>query len=256
MKQHFLKNGFAKMEQIIPLSEVTKLQVLYDELLNDKKRTAGLRSDLAGEDTNEKVEKVEKVEKITQIMRPSMIEPQLSQSIVYQAALAKVKTLLGDDMALDFDMLINKAPMTNTETPWHQDAAYWIKMPDKRAVSCWVALDDVTEATGCMWFIPKENDDEILQHFSLPNKGALYCKTNAENAQCIPLNAGGCTFHDGFTLHFSKGNTTNNQRRALILNFRPQAMIDLEREQGIDHTGDRKVRNKKPKSPKGATSLT
>lgn len=239
MKQHFLKNGFAKMEQIIPFSEVTKLQVLYNELLNDKKRTRGLRSDLAGGKTNDEVEK------ITQIMRPSMIEPQLSASIVYQAALVKAKELLGDDMELDFDMLINKAPMTNTETPWHQDAAYWIKMPDKRAVSCWIALDNVTEETGCMWFIPKNNDNEILEHFPLPNKGALYCKTNTKNAQCIPLNAGDCTFHDGFTLHFSKGNTTNNQRRALILNFRPKAMIVLEREQGVNHTGDRKVRNKK-----------
>ena len=239
MKQHFIKNGFAKMEQIIPFSEVTKLQVLYNELLNDKKRTRGLRSDLAGGKTNDEVEK------ITQIMRPSMIEPQLSASIVYQAALVKAKELLGDDMELDFDMLINKAPMTNTETPWHQDAAYWIKMPDKRAVSCWIALDNVTEETGCMWFIPKNNDNEILEHFPLPNKGALYCKTNTKNAQCIPLNAGDCTFHDGFTLHFSKGNTTNNQRRALILNFRPKAMIVLEREQGVNHTGDRKVRNKK-----------
>lgn len=239
MKQHFLKNGFSKLDQLIPISEVEKLTVLYNELLNDKQRTAGLRSDLAGGESDEKVEK------ITQIMRPSMIEPKLSESIVYQAALAKAKELLGDDMELDFDMLINKAPMTNTETPWHQDAAYWIKMPDKRAVSCWIALDNVTEATGCMWFIPKNNDNEILEHFSLPNKGALYCKTDTKNAQCMPLNAGGCTFHDGFTLHFSKGNTTNNQRRALILNFRPKAMIALEREQGVNHTGDRKVRNKK-----------
>jgi phytanoyl-CoA hydroxylase len=239
MKQHFLKNGFAKLDQLIPLWEVTKLQILYTELLNDKKRTAGLRSDLAGGEMDEAIEK------ITQIMRPSLVEPQLTESIVYEAALAKAKKLLGDDMALDFDMLINKAPMTNTETPWHQDAAYWIKMPDKRAVSCWIALDNVTEENGCMWFIPKSKNNDILQHFSLPNKGALYCKTNTENAQCIPLNAGGCTFHDGFTLHFSKGNTTNNQRRALILNFRPQTMIDLERLQGVNHTGDREIRNKK-----------
>lgn len=239
MKQDFLQNGFTKMEELIPLSEVNKLRILYDELLNDKKRTLGLRSDLAGEENNQKVEK------ITQIMRPSMVEPKLLDSLVYEAALSKARMLLGDDMDLDFDMLINKAPFTNTPTPWHQDAAYWIKMPDKRAVSCWIALDDVTEENGCMWFIPKNENNDILEHFSLPNKGALYCKTDTQNAQSIPLKAGGCTFHDGFTLHFSKGNTTNSQRRALILNFRPQTMINLERAQGVDHTGDRKVRNKK-----------
>ena len=49
--------------------------------------------------------------------------------------------------------------------------------------------------------------------------------------------------HDGFTPHFSKGNTTKFHRRALILNFRPKAMIDHERSKGIDHQGKRKVRN-------------
>ena len=239
MKQFFLDNGFAKLEQIITESEVKNLQGLYDSLLEDKNRTAGLRSDLAGGSSSDSVEK------ITQIMRPSMIEPKLLDSIIYETALAKARMLLGDDMELDFDMLINKAPFTDTETPWHQDAAYWIKMPDKRAVSCWVALDKVTEENGCMWFIPKANNDEILEHFPLPNKGALYCTTAIENAQPVPMSAGDCTFHDGFTLHFSKGNTTASQRRALILNFRPKAMIALEREQGVDHTGDRKVRNSK-----------
>lgn len=99
-------------------------------------------------------------------------------------------------MELDFDMLINKAPHTNTITPWHQDAAYWIETPDKRAVSCWIALDDVNENNGCMWFIPKR--DEIIKPHSLYLKGgALHCVVSINEAQCIPLNAGGCTFHDG-----------------------------------------------------------
>ena len=234
----FLDNGFVSLDQLISFSEVEKVRILYDGLLNDKERTDGFRSDLGGggEDNNS-------TEKITQIMRPSMIEPELLKCIAYELALSKAKKMLGDDMELDFDMFINKAPHTNTPTPWHQDAAYWIKMPDKRSVSCWIALDEVNEDNGCMWFIPKK--DEVIQTHSLYTKGgALYCDVDTSEAQCIPLKAGGCTFHDGFAFHFSKGNTTVNQRRALILNFRPKAMIELERIQGIDHTGKRKVRNK------------
>ena len=183
------------------------------------------------------------LEKITQIMRPSMIESKLSESTAYKLALDHAKEMLGDDMELDFDMLINKAPHTNTITPWHQDAAYWIEMPDKRSVSCWIALDEVYEENGCMWFIPKERD-LLKPHRSHTTGGALHCEADISEGQCIPLYAGGCTFHDGFTLHFSKGNVTNAQRRALILNFRPKGMIELERKQGVDHTGERKVRNK------------
>lgn len=239
MKNDFLKNGFTKNSNFIPLEEALNLRTIYNELLDDKEKTKGFRSDLSGNLEDKKVEN------ITQIMRPSLLAPNLQKSFTYRLATETVKELLGDDMELDFDMLINKAPNTNTETPWHQDAAYWIKMPDKRAVSIWIALDNVYEENGCMWFIPKDKNQEIATHKALPNGGALFCEVDATKAIPIPLHIGGCTFHDGFTFHFSKGNSTESQRRALILNFRPKKMIELERKMGVDHTGKRKIRNKK-----------
>ena len=227
---------------MLSLEEVAALRTIYDELLQDKENTAHLRSDLAGADgANDK-----KVERITQIMRPSSVNPDLLANMAYKIALQWAKDLLGNDMELDFDMMINKAPYTDTPTPWHQDAAYWIDMPDKRAASCWIALDKVFEENGCMWFIPKSDSEmaTILPHKNLPNGGALYCDTPTIPAKSVPLYPGGCTFHDGYTLHFSQGNTTETQRRALILNFRPKKMIDFQRKQGVDHTGERKQRTK------------
>ena len=238
-KTKFLKEGYIKIESLISLTEVEALRTIYDELLQDKVRTAHLRSDLAGveEGTNKKIER------ITQIMRPSSLVPELLTTSTYKKASQWSKDLLGEDMELDFDMIINKAPNTNTPTPWHQDAAYWIKMPDQRSASCWIALDEVYEKNGCMWFIPKTEGKPILPHKNMPNGGALFCETDSTHAESVPLFPGGCTFHDGYTLHFSQGNTTQTQRRALILNFRPKKMIDFEREQGVDHTGERKQRN-------------
>ncbi|WP_026809942.1 phytanoyl-CoA dioxygenase family protein [Arenibacter latericius] len=241
IRLEFIKDGFIKIDELLPSKEVESLRTIYDELLIEKDKTKHLRSDLAGVDKS----KPRKVERITQIMRPSTVFPNLLKHKTYEVALKWAKKLLGEDMELDFDMMINKAPHTNAETPWHQDAAYWIDMPDKRSASCWIALDEVFEENGCMWFIPKQNGDDILPHKNLPNGGALYCNTKTDNAQSIPLSPGGCTFHDGYTLHFSKGNSTDSQRRALILNFRPKTMIELEREKGVDHTGERKNNNPK-----------
>ena len=50
-----------------------------------------------------------------------------------------------------------------------------------------------------------------------------------------PLTRGGCTFHSGRTLHYTRGNSTAHDRRALIVNFRPQAMVEYERSLGFDH---------------------
>lgn len=41
-------------------------------------------------------------------------------------------------------VMIYKAPHTNVETCWHQDVAYWLDMPDKRAVSCWVCHKELS----------------------------------------------------------------------------------------------------------------
>ncbi|MEM1326106.1 MAG: phytanoyl-CoA dioxygenase family protein [Bacteroidota bacterium] len=240
IKDHFLTYGYAHLDQLIDDHQVAELCSIYQELLEDKESTIGLRSDLAGD-----TEYPQAVERITQIMRPGWVSERLAVMPIYDIALWCAQNLLGADIAFDFDMLINKAPHTDTPTPWHQDAAYWIAMPDRRAVSIWVALDDVDEDNGCMWFIPKAEKATILPHQSLNGKGALYCQPKRlKQAEAIPLSKGGCTFHDGYTLHFSRGNTTDRQRRALILNFRPQAMIELERAQGYDHTGGRTLRNK------------
>ena len=53
-----------------------------------------------------------------------------------------------------------------------------------------------------------------------------------------PLSAGSCTFHHGRMLHYSRGNTTDRQRRAYVTNFRPREMIEFERKNNYDHGKD------------------
>jgi hypothetical protein len=50
-----------------------------------------------------------------------------------------------------------------------------------------------------------------------------------------PLKAGGCTIHAGRTLHYAGPNLTDEPRRAYIVNYRPMAMIEFERDHDYDH---------------------
>jgi ectoine hydroxylase-related dioxygenase (phytanoyl-CoA dioxygenase family) len=161
---------------------------------------------------------------------------------MHQKGLQIAKQLLGEDMVLDFDMLINKAPHTNQPTPWHQDAAYWIDMPDKRALSIWFAIDEAILENGCMWYTPKSHKLPLREHHQPLGKGSLQCIGSEEESKAVPLKPGSCAIHHGHTLHYSRGNSTSGHRRAFILNFRPEKMVELEREQGMDHSGNRKVR--------------
>lgn len=246
---HFFKeNGYLKVENIISKEDISVYSKIYDDFLNGVIDTGNNRSDLG-----DGLGKTENVEAITQIMWPSDFKPGLFAMQYHQRALSISRELLGDDMDFDFDMLISKAPGTNTFTPWHQDASYWINMPDKRAVSCWMALDNTTKENGCMWYVPGSHKLPLRPHrFAGKEGGALMCEGNEEEGVAMEIKPGTCVFHHGHTLHYSRGNSTEGNRRAFIINFRPKAMIALEREQGHDHgrggnAADRQIRNEEIK---------
>lgn len=239
----FRKNGYVVVENLITAADVAVYRALYDRFIQGDIDTGANRSDLGAGLGDAK-----RTENITQIMWPSDFVPAVLDMPYHRNALAVARALLGDDMEMDFDMLIDKAPYSATATPWHQDAAYWVDMPDKRAVSCWLALDEAVADNGCMWYVPGSNHQPLRPHrFAGPQGGALCCDATEAEGVAVPLTPGSCVLHDGDTLHYSRGNTTDRRRRAFIVNFRPAAMIAFEREQGFDHgragnAGDRQVR--------------
>lgn len=238
----FREKGYLVVNDILTRAEIRYYLDLYERLLDNQIDASRYRSDLGA---GAEGEGVPGQERITQIMLISRLVPELLEKPLHQKTTAIARDLLGEDMALDFDMLIDKAPYTATATPWHQDCAYWLTMPDNRAVSCWVALDDATLDNGCMWYVEGSHLLPVRRHWQVGTGGALQCEASESEAVAVELNAGSCVLHHGGTLHYSRGNTTGRRRRAFINNFRPASMIAYERERGFDHSGERDIRDER-----------
>ncbi len=238
----FDEKGYLVVQGLLSTGEVAFYRDIYERFLSNKIDVSAFRSDLGGH-LSDKADPDSK-ENITQIMVPGRVIPELLGHTLHRRTLEIARILLGEDMALDFDMLIDKAPYSNAPTPWHQDRAYWITMPDTRSASCWVALDDSVKDNGCMWYIPGSHKLPTRKHH-LAGKGggALECDASEDEAVAVEIQAGDCVVHHGGTVHYSRGNTTALRRRAFITNYRSLAMIDYERKRGYDHTGDRRVRD-------------
>lgn len=112
----FERDGFLVVENLLNLDEVKYFRGIYEDFLSGEIETNGHRSDLSG--TSNKQQQ----ERIIQIMRPSLLYRQLQNCIIHQRAGKIAQALLGNDLALDFDMLIDKPPHSNAPTPWHQDS--------------------------------------------------------------------------------------------------------------------------------------
>lgn len=247
LAETFRRDGFVATGRLLSPAEVETYRQIYDRFLSGEIDAGPRRSDLgSGSETSRAG-----VENITQIMWPSALHTEVLRQPLHERCLVLARDLIGADAAFDFDMLIDKAPGTATPTPWHQDAAYWPDLPDTRAVSFWVSLDHAGLNNGCMWYVRGSHRAPLRPHRPAGSGGgALECDcTEAEpGATPAPLMPGEAAAHAGGTLHYSRGNTTTDQhRRAYILNYRPAAMIQLERQQGMDHgleRSERKVRNR------------
>ena len=228
-------DGYLRVDSIVDGTEVSRLITLLEPLFSGELDVGEQRLDLGDFDATKADS-----ERIIQVMLPSDFVPELHDSPYFARTLAAARQLLGDDLALDMEMLMDKPLRSGRETPWHQDAAYWLpEMPDRRALSVWLALDPATVDNGCMWYVPGSHREPTRPHrWAGPRGETLVADVKPDEGVCVPLARGDCVFHDGNMLHFTNGNVTDRRRRALIANYRPAAMIAWERERGFDHRAE------------------
>ena len=157
------------------------------------------------------------------------------------------KKILGPDIEMDFDMLIYKAPHSDSEFPWHQDEAYWrsagLEYTDIRTLSAWCSLDDITKEIGGMRFCPTSHKIGVFNH--KPVKPGHHTLTAIGHEECVKklavnsyIKAGSASFHTGRTLHGSGKNVSDHCRRAFITNWKPKDVIKYQRDKGFDHLKD------------------
>ncbi len=236
MKNYFQKHGYIKVKKVIDTkTALNKYLQMHDDLQNGEIDTPG-RHDLGSHEKRKQNGK----ENVGQIMWPSDLIQNSRDGPLHECGFHISSALLGKDFSFDFDMLIYKDANTETETPWHQDEAYWPKgMSDKRAITMWTALDEATINNGAMWFIAGSHEHELYPHQSAAHGShILMTKSVSENtkhATCIELEPGDAVIWHGRTCHYSRGNSTNQPRRTYITNFRPESMVKWERENGFDH---------------------
>lgn len=126
--------------------------------------------------------------------------------------------------------ILCKLPGQSLEIPWHQDSAYWPLFPLK-AVSIWLALDDVSEENGAMDMfkfsdMPQSRARNIGVEKVEETGADFFIKIKPESlplerAIKMELRRGQAEFHDAFVLHHSPENNSNRKRCAWIARYIP-----------------------------------
>ena len=132
------------------------------------------------------------------------------------------KDLIGNDVRLYWDQAVYKKPGTLDEFPWHQDNGYTFVEP-QASLTCWVALTDTDEFNGCPWIMPGLHKQGTLHHETTD----LGFEINLDSSKAVPvpLKAGSIAVFSSLTPHRTGPNTSENTRKAYILQYAPEGAV-------------------------------
>ena len=218
--ESFRREGYLAVERLTTDEEVARMRAAYDEIFARRAgRDEGMEFDLAGTDEDGSEAS------LPQILEPRKYAPALRDTLYEANALAVSRRLLGDQTRARGAHAILKPARVGSETPWHQDEAYWGPGENYLSLSVWMPLQEATVENGCMHFIPGTHEWEVMPHHHINNDPRIHGlevdagHVDVSGAVACPLPAGGATFHYSRTFHYTGPNRSDVPRRAFVLGF-------------------------------------
>lgn len=153
-----------------------------------------------------------------------MDHPDVKALVLHEDIGRMAATLEGvDGIRVWHDQALYKDPWANP-TSWHQDNTKW-SFSAEHAITIWVALDEVDARNGCMFFLPGTHRRRLETDFptGAPMNAIFtaYPDLTAIDPVAAQLPAGGCSFHNGLTVHAAAANMSRQPRRAMTCAFMP-----------------------------------
>src|SRR4051794_13964038 len=153
-----------------------------------------------------RAESLEKQGAFTQLVNVWQRDDNL-RALTFDARLGRIaEQLAGFPLRLWHDQMLVKEPHNNVATEFHQDRPYWPHAGDRLPLSAWVALVDVPPERGCMTFLPGTQRRTGLRPQDLHHEEDLFVLDPSLRwipRITVPLRAGDCTFHSGYTGHMA-----------------------------------------------------
>ncbi|KRE72015.1 phytanoyl-CoA dioxygenase family protein [Paenibacillus sp. Soil750] len=138
--------------------------------------------------------------------------------------LTLIEDIVKPGIAIFSSKLLIKLPHSPSVCHWHQDDAYYTEVVNSDTrMSIWVPLQDTDEKNGCLWIVPGSHK-QGLQPYKVQNNGT--CRkaldedqVDLSKAEPVPMKAGSILLFNALTWHSSKGNETDQVRRAFIVSY-------------------------------------
>lgn len=145
---------------------------------------------------------------------------------------------VGHTAYFHFEEFVVKFPHGGASFSWHQDGAY-VPKHSTPYVSAWCALDPVSEANGTVYVLPysRAGTRELVGHARHDDEMERVGYEGGDPGIPVVLPAGSVAVFASNVLHRSGDNTSNSQRRALLVQYSAEPILS---EDGVSpwHSAD------------------
>jgi ectoine hydroxylase-related dioxygenase (phytanoyl-CoA dioxygenase family) len=125
-------------------------------------------------------------------------------------------SILKSDISLYWDQSVYKKPETVRDFPWHQDTGY-VPTDPAEYVTCWLALDDVPQESGCIWVLPGAHKQGMIEHQD--TEIGKQCYFGDDLGIAVPLKKGSMVVFSSLLFHRSGPNLSKRVRKGYVIQY-------------------------------------
>jgi ectoine hydroxylase-related dioxygenase (phytanoyl-CoA dioxygenase family) len=150
------------------------------------------------------------------------VERFLSSELMVQIAQAA----LGDTVYLFNEQYVVKAAEQGMRFSWHQDSGF-IDYAHRPYLTCWIALDDMTEANGTVYLLPysRAGTRDVVKHARDEESNDLVGYFGDDPGDPVIVPAGSIACFSTTLFHRSGPNTTDRMRRVFVAQYSAEPIL-------------------------------
>jgi ectoine hydroxylase-related dioxygenase (phytanoyl-CoA dioxygenase family) len=136
---------------------------------------------------------------------------------------------LGDTVYLFNEQYVVKAAERGMKFGWHQDSGF-IDYAHPPYLTCWIALDDVTEANGTIYLLPysRAGTRDVVKHTRDENSNDLIGYLGDDPGDPLIVPAGSVACFSSTLFHRSGPNATDRARRVYVAQYSAEPILSKD----------------------------
>jgi ectoine hydroxylase-related dioxygenase (phytanoyl-CoA dioxygenase family) len=216
--RRFAVDGFFILEDVVPASELELLRRECGRLFDERNREMDrLGVDSLDLDHRGRRYFVHAYDSSADVRR-----------FLFSDLMAEVaRTALGDTVHLFNEQYVVKAAERGMHFGWHQDSGF-IPYAHAPYLTCWIPLDDVSEANGTVHLLPyaRAGTRDVVPHVRDEATNDLIGYTGDDQGDPVVARAGSIVCFSSTVFHRSGPNTTDQMRRVYVAQYSAEPLMN------------------------------